>query len=88
MTINLTILFFNKMIQMNFFHLSKGLTIEESSDGVRIIQANGGEPINISQKIFRCDKCPRIYGVKSDLRVHQLTHSNDRTFECWLCHKA
>lgn len=55
----------------------------------QIVQANGGAPIRIPGKVnvFNCRKCGHFCTNKSSLENHQLRHSKERPFECWLCHK-
>ena len=40
---------------------------------------------NIGER-FKCDKCEKTFGLKSNLTVHQQTH-NSESFKCDHCHK-
>lgn len=48
------------------------------------IELNGGGDVH-----HKCHECGKILAHKSTLREHQLAaHSNERPFECMLCHKT
>lgn len=40
-----------------------------------------------SRSSFECDECGRIFSKKSNLLQHRMIHTDERPFECWLCHK-
>lgn len=72
------------------FFLFKGLKIDEIDNKLCLIQTNGGDPIHIRGriKLLKCEICDRIFTQEYVLRVHRASHSNERPFECWLCHKT
>lgn len=37
---------------------------------------------------IECDICGRLFNSKSNFKMHRTTHTDDRPFECWLCHKT
>lgn len=66
----------------------KALKIEETPDGLRLIQPNGDDSIKIHGSIWKCDQCDRIFTQKFKRKEHQLLqHTNHLPYECWLCHK-
>lgn len=36
---------------------------------------------------FKCDECGRLFVNKKTLSLHRIIHTDERPFECWLCHK-
>lgn len=37
---------------------------------------------------FECKECGRLFVNKKTLSLHGIIHTNERPFECWLCHKV
>lgn len=37
---------------------------------------------------FECDVCGRLFNKKCNMKVHRITHTDERAFECWLCRKT
>lgn len=47
------------------------------------------ERIGPGQSNYECHVCGETFRHKTKLYEHRsLFHSNDRPFECWLCHKT
>lgn len=36
---------------------------------------------------FECEICGRLFMKNSNLTKHRTIHTDDKPFECWLCHK-
>lgn len=36
---------------------------------------------------LKCDECGKLFKSKPSMIEHLITHTNERPFECWLCHK-
>lgn len=65
----------------------KGLKIEGTNSRFRIIQSDGGDPIDVDRKLYKCDECDDIYMGSYELKEHRIQkHLNERPYECWLCH--
>lgn len=45
------------------------------------------EKFRSSIKCFKCDICGRVFNNNDNMKQHRKTHSDERPFECWLCHK-
>ncbi|XP_057575696.1 zinc finger and SCAN domain-containing protein 4-like [Hippopotamus amphibius kiboko] len=39
-------------------------------------------------KVYKCEKCPKIFRYSSRLKVHQKRHNNERTYICAECGKG
>lgn len=66
----------------------KALKIEKTPNGLRLIQPNGDDSIQISGQIWKCDQCDRVFTQKYKQKEHELVfHSSQLPYECWLCHK-
>ena len=48
---------------------------------------NAGEP-GASAVAYQCDFCERIFGSKSHLQSHLVTHTGERAFNCRMCEKT
>lgn len=64
------------------------MKIEEINNTFRIIQMNGGDPIDIGRHFCTCDECGEIFVSQYDLREHHKTKSEERPFKCRRCDKS
>jgi len=49
-----------------------------------------GELINgfgVSNSLMKCSYCPKVFPAKSQLILHERTHTKERPFQCSQCHK-
>lgn len=43
---------------------------------------------NMHEFQYACNDCGRRFRLKCTLTAHRTIHSNDRPFECWMCHRS
>lgn len=64
-----------------------GLDIDKAKKRAKLIEMYGdGEPIMPLK--HKCEQCNRLFARRLTLRQHLTTHSDERPFECSLCHKT
>lgn len=44
--------------------------------------------LNMQDLQYACNVCGRRFRLKCTLTAHRTIHSNDRPFECWMCHRS
>lgn len=63
--------------------------IDQAKKRARLMELYGdGEPMDFNQLKLRCDECNKHFLRVSKLKEHRATHSNERPFECTMCHKT
>lgn len=45
------------------------------------------ESLLMPKKSFECDECGRFFSKRSNMLHYRMIHSDERPFECWMCHK-
>lgn len=61
--------------------------LEESHS---IVKAEDDQSASLNSPEFQysCNECGRRFRLKCTLTAHRTIHSNDRPFECWMCHRS
>lgn len=80
---------FVSIVKNSHFSSKKNLSdlkIDDTNTETQVIQTSGTS-IDLRRLMHKCDDCGRIFPRLSELKEHRATHSDERPFECWLCHR-
>lgn len=61
-----------------------GLKTEKVSESEKSTDTSA----NSEKFLYSCKDCGRKFRLKCTLREHSSIHSNERPFECWICHRS